>query len=83
MAIVNSDAVNIGANVSFHVMVFFGYTPRSGIVKWITLYMGHFPCPLVHVWDKFMGQSSYVLVILTHSAKLTFEDVGPIYTLPW
>lgn len=30
-----------------------------------------------------MGQRSYVLVILTHSAKLTFEDVGPIYTLPW
>ena len=38
---------------------------------------------LIYVWNKFRGQSSYVLVILTHTAKLTFEDVGPIYTLPW
>ena len=32
MAIVNSAAVKIGVHVSFQIMVFFGYMPRSGIV---------------------------------------------------
>ena len=31
LAIVNNAAVNIGVHVSFQVMVFFGYMPRSGI----------------------------------------------------
>ena len=31
LAIVNSAAVNIGVHVSFRIMVFSGYTPRSGI----------------------------------------------------
>ena len=31
LAIVNSAAVNIGVRVSFRIMVFFGYMPRSGI----------------------------------------------------
>ena len=31
LAIVNSAAVNIGVPVSFQIMIFFGYTPRSGI----------------------------------------------------
>ena len=31
LAIVNSAAVNIGVHVSFQIMVFSGYMPRSGI----------------------------------------------------
>ena len=31
LAIVNSAAVNIEVHVSFQIMVFFGYMPRSGI----------------------------------------------------
>ena len=31
LAIVNSAAMNIGVCVSFRIMVFSGYTPRSGI----------------------------------------------------
>ena len=30
---VNSAAMNIGVNVSFHIMVFSGYKPRSGIAQ--------------------------------------------------
>ena len=32
LAIVNSAAMNIGVHVSFQIMVFSGYIPRSGIV---------------------------------------------------
>ena len=31
LAIVNSDTRNTGVNVSFQIMVFSGYMPRSGI----------------------------------------------------
>ena len=31
LAVVNSAAVNIGVHVSFHIVVFSGYVPRSGI----------------------------------------------------
>ena len=31
LAVVNSAAINIGVHVSFWIMVFFGYMPRSGI----------------------------------------------------
>ena len=33
LAIVNSVAMNIGEAVSFCIMVFFGYVPRSGIAR--------------------------------------------------
>ena len=31
LAVVDSAAVNTGVNLSFHIMVFSGYMPRSGI----------------------------------------------------
>ena len=31
---VNSTSINIGVHVSFWIMVFFGYMPRSGIADW-------------------------------------------------
>ena len=31
LAVVNSAAVNIGVHVSFQIMVFSGYMPRSGV----------------------------------------------------
>ena len=33
LAIVNSAAMNIGVHVSFQIMVFSGYVPRSGIAR--------------------------------------------------
>ena len=33
LAVVNSAAVNIGVHVSFGIMVFSGYVPRSGIAR--------------------------------------------------
>ena len=33
LAIVNSGAMNIGVHVSFSIMIFSGYMPRSGIVR--------------------------------------------------
>ena len=33
LAIVNSAAVNIGVHISFQIMVFSGYMPRSGILE--------------------------------------------------
>ena len=33
LAIVNSAAVNIGVHVSFQIIIFSGYMPRSGIAR--------------------------------------------------
>ena len=39
LAIVNSVAVNIGVQVSFRIMVFSGYMPRSGIATFAAIWM--------------------------------------------
>ena len=33
LVLVNSAAVNIGVHISFLIMIFFGYIPRSGIAR--------------------------------------------------
>ena len=40
LAIVNSTSVNIGVHVSFQIMVFSGYMPRSGLLEhMVVLYL--------------------------------------------
>ena len=50
LAIVKSSAVNIGVHVSFSILVFSGYMPRSGIAG---SYGGFIPC--------FFKESPYLL----------------------